>query len=482
MSTLPPDAPPRLRRLVSTLSPILCWLIIMGIAALLAWRASRPREHSGERAAQRAIELQGRYLVALSGLAKSDRAQFGRALRTLNTGPVEQRLRYVVLVGDLLGPQDAEDELADLERRLRDNQIDPTPEQAYQLRLLEQLYKDFRLERWDAPGVDAAGRRQLREHLGWFGDLALAPSEGPDQAARSAVLSPAWRTLAAFGLLFAWLGGMGFLGLALTVLCLGLYCIGRLRFGLDVRLRHGSVYLETFTLWLVLFLAFGVAAALLAPAGLSLLAASVASLLSLVVLAWPVLRGVPWAQVRQEIGWTAGRQPLLEPVYGLGCYAMTLPLLFVGLAASLVLFRRQFGFGETGDPLNDFTVREVPSHPIIDELTHLGWWGLAQVLFLASVLAPLVEETMFRGVLHRYLRERTGRLGLWLSLLSSGTVVSFLFAVIHPQGLATVPVLMAMAWGFTLAREWRGTLVPAMVAHGLSNGVTLLAAIVALGG
>jgi membrane protease YdiL (CAAX protease family) len=30
---------------------------------------------------------------------------------------------------------------------------------------------------------------------------------------------------------------------------------------------------------------------------------------------------------------------------------------------------------------------------------------------------------------------------------------------------------MALAFGFSLAREWRGTLVPAIVAHGLNNGM-----------
>jgi membrane protease YdiL (CAAX protease family) len=49
------------------------------------------------------------------------------------------------------------------------------------------------------------------------------------------------------------------------------------------------------------------------------------------------------------------------------------------------------------------------------------------------------------------------------------------FAVVHPQGLIAVPVLMGLALGFTLAREWRGSLVPGMVAHSLNNGlVTLL--------
>jgi membrane protease YdiL (CAAX protease family) len=88
---------------------------------------------------------------------------------------------------------------------------------------------------------------------------------------------------------------------------------------------------------------------------------------------------------------------------------------------------------------------------------------------------------MFRGVLYRQLREASCRLGPTLSVIVSGTLVSFVFAVIHPQGLLAVPVLMALAYGFTIAREWRGTLLPAMVAHGINNGLVTLFAIVVLG-
>ena len=103
-----------------------------------------------------------------------------------------------------------------------------------------------------------------------------------------------------------------------------------------------------------------------------------------------------------------------------------------------------------------------------------------QILLLAGVVAPIVEETMFRGVLYRHLREASMRFGKALSVLVSGAVVSFVFAVIHPQGIFAVPVLMALAFGFSLIREWRGTLLPCMVAHGLNNGLVTLTMILAL--
>ena len=47
------------------------------------------------------------------------------------------------------------------------------------------------------------------------------------------------------------------------------------------------------------------------------------------------------------------------------------------------------------------------------------------------------------------------------------------FAAIHPQGWVAMPALMGLATGMTLVREWRGTLVPSMVIHGLSNALVM---------
>ena len=58
---------------------------------------------------------------------------------------------------------------------------------------------------------------------------------------------------------------------------------------------------------------------------------------------------------------------------------------------------------------------------------------------------------------------------------------SFIFAVVHPQGYVAVPVLMAIAFGLTIAREWRGSLIPSMIAHGIHNGLVMLVLILAIG-
>ena len=129
--------------------------------------------------------------------------------------------------------------------------------------------------------------------------------------------------------------------------------------------------------------------------------------------------------------------------------------------------------GWLSGPIDPFTPAAGPAHPIVFQLAEGGWGLRLQVLLLAAVLAPLVEETMFRGVLYRHLREVSGRFGRPLSVLISATLNTLIFAGVHPQGWVAVPALMGLAYGFVLLREWRGSLLPAMVAHGLSNGLVM---------
>jgi membrane protease YdiL (CAAX protease family) len=90
---------------------------------------------------------------------------------------------------------------------------------------------------------------------------------------------------------------------------------------------------------------------------------------------------------------------------------------------------------------------------------------------------------MFRGALYRHLRNATERrLGRTGSFLASAAVVSFLFAVIHPQGVLAVPALMGLAVGLTVLREWRGSLLPSMMVHGIHNGLTTFVLVQALRG
>jgi membrane protease YdiL (CAAX protease family) len=239
---------------------------------------------------------------------------------------------------------------------------------------------------------------------------------------------------------------------------------------------HGGFYAETFAVWMLLYIGLSYTLAMLPVQQNRLLLAGFAMLTSLTALAWPVARGVPWRQVREDVGLNLGplkpgRPRWLEPFAGLGCYATALPLLFAGVLAMLALMAIQRAIG--GAAPRGLTPHEKPTHPIVGWVLKAGWWGRLLVFLVASVIAPIVEETMFRGVLLRYLRDATWRWGFIASALASATLVSFVFAAIHPQGWLAIPALMALSFAFCLFREWRGTLVPAIVAHGMNNGLVM---------
>jgi len=80
---------------------------------------------------------------------------------------------------------------------------------------------------------------------------------------------------------------------------------------------------------------------------------------------------------------------------------------------------------------------------------------------------------MFRGVLYRQLRSASHNIGMVLSIVISILITSFLFAAIHPQGWVAIPALMGIAIGMNLMREWRGSLIPSMMVHGISNGIVV---------
>jgi membrane protease YdiL (CAAX protease family) len=452
--------------------PVLAWSVIVffvAVAVLLRTSRSESGPHATEDTVSlRVLEIQAKYLVGVADWFLGKDPKLYHQVQAFNSGPLSQRLRFIILAGELEGPAEARKQLQELDQKLTEQEVALTPNQAVLRAILDLLYADYEHKRFTAPSLHEEERERLRTELGWFGELALAPTEGSDRAAREAVLRAAYRTvLALLGVVLGFallaLAGLGEL-VGFVALLLG----GKLRGGLDCGVPYGGIYAETFALWLVLFSGLTFLAGRLALEEVQFLPLAGGMLLSLGVLAWPVLRGVPWQQVRQDIGLCAGRKPVLEPVIGLGGYAMTLPLLAVGVLMVIVLLSLQHSHAE-----DSFGPISRPDHPATEWVAHSGWWGRLQVLLLASGVAPLVEETMFRGVLYRHLREASVRLGNAWSIVLSATVVSFIFAVIHPQGVVAVPALMALAYGFTLLREWRGTLIPSMVAHGVNNAVVM---------
>jgi membrane protease YdiL (CAAX protease family) len=458
--------------------PVLAWaaiaILVGAILILHALRGSPAGNTSADRAQTWFIRMQGQYLVGMADLFQTTTGTvYAEAVR-LNTGPVPQRWAFIVLAGELAGPQEALKQLRRLDEELARQGVAVTPRNQSIHDLFVRLYRDYDNGEWQAPSLSDADHDLLRRDLGWFGQLALAPAKTPDRAARERVLRPAQRTVVTMLVLAAVIGVLALGGLAGLFVMAVLLASGKLRAGLQTGSPYGAVYAETFAIWLALMLAINGGMIWWPWAESRFLALGIGDLLTLAALAWPVLRGVPWRQVRYDIGLTRGRQPGLEPMIGGACYAMTMPLLMVGMLLVLVLLRLQRGLEGFGDPEDYFSPTRTPTHPIVEYLARGDWRQRLQLLLVASVAAPIVEETMFRGVLYRHLREASRWMRSATSVLLSALIVSLLFAAIHPQGLVAIPALMALAFGFNLAREWRGTLVPSMIAHAINNGLLVM--------
>ncbi|MBI1785344.1 CPBP family intramembrane metalloprotease, partial [Candidatus Sumerlaeota bacterium] len=137
-------------------------------------------------------------------------------------------------------------------------------------------------------------------------------------------------------------------------------------------------------------------------------------------------------------------------------YVAMLPLLAVAVLITLTIARAA-GIEESEG-----------MHPIVPILTK-GKDSPATVIaifFLAVVLAPMIEEVMFRGFFYRFLRYHN-------DAPNSIFISAALFAGIHPQGMLGFFPLLAIGVALATLREWRNSLVAPMVLHACVNGVTL---------
>lgn len=456
--------------------PTVAWVVTGATIALLLYlsaAAETPEETDStltERWQTQVMEWQGKYLVSASQFPTLTGKQLFEQAESLDTGTIDNRLRFVILAGELVGAEKGAAHLEDLRRRLQNSETLPTATQAALMSTLKRLYEDYESDEFDAPRVTESERNQLISQLGWFGRLALYPADTDDKAERTQVLSEATGTVPlviAAILLFFGIGALAFVGCVLFVV---LTMTHRLASRLAPRPRYGGVYMEAFAAWMVLHIVAGVAVSVVGASRMewqiSLIALSL--FISGAAVFWPSLRGLSWRTVREENGiGLFGRSLIREMALGIFAWVSTLPLMFLAL-----LFTAALGLGagesETVDP---FAPQKAPTHPIVEWVLNAGTFEKVLIVVIACVLAPVFEEIMFRGFLYRHLRENTVGWRLSKSIAFSAGLSSVIFAVIHPQGIVAVPALSTLAAAFCLLREWRGSLVAPMTAHAMNNAV-----------
>jgi membrane protease YdiL (CAAX protease family) len=111
---------------------------------------------------------------------------------------------------------------------------------------------------------------------------------------------------------------------------------------------------------------------------------------------------------------------------------------------------------------------DVPTarEQILGQETSVGIPDLLWLILAGAVLAPIVEEFLFRGLFYRYLRKRRTR-GFAI------VVTAALFAIAH-----LVPTLIPSLFVFGIFLAWvverYGSLYPAMALHSLNNLTSIL--------
>ena len=419
-------------------------------------------------------EMTGRMIYAAGpGGMNIDSSLLVPNLSQLKDGSLVSRLAYVILASELDTPAAGIEELDSIQDEKAAGTITLTPEeQALLDDVSVLLFAAASGERADALPEERA--ESLRQSLGFFGELLIAKSSGDQKAlddlSSSAVSGMVTLLIAAIWFISFFLGGLA------SFIILGIFAAyGKLKLRFAVSGSTGSVYIETFAIWIGMFfllriiteglvtiLSSGSLGAYIGPE-FSMIISLMMMFVSLSALVWPMIRGVSSTRLLEDIG--LGRVNIFKEIIpGLVTYAMGLPLLLVGLMLSAALgFVLNALFGE----------QPAASHPIQTIIGEGGWMTIVLIFLVACVGAPVTEEIMFRGVLYRYLREFSRTWGILLSLFFSMLVSSFIFAAVHPQGLTFIPILGSLAVAFCIGREWRGSLVAPMIAHGVSNAAVL---------
>jgi membrane protease YdiL (CAAX protease family) len=431
----------------------LSWLVILGLTILLAYRSAATPADQGaqEMLSLSRARIAGLFAMQFKSLAAGKATPFLGSLATADRLVTDlereartdaDRLRAAIVRGEL---HDGDDALKALDRWFPN---DPAGETTEDLAVLRAIYET------GPETLDADSKEKLIERHGDLGRLALSYNVDPDTEPRRSLQSTSFTFMIR---MIVVAGGF----MLLMLLVVGLFilaCVWVLKGKISPAYTRGEqsgVFVEGFALYFILFL--GLSIGLRFAGGNGVFGLWLALPILLVVAGWLVRRGRTWTQVRDALGWHTGRGWLREAGAGIAGYLAGLVLVAVGGLVTLLLVRLS---------------GTSPASPVVEELQG-GPLHIVGVFAAACIVAPILEETMFRGVLFHHLRERWG----WAI---SAPTVALIFAAIHPQGWVAIPVLGSIAIVLAGLREWRGSLIAPIVAHACNNFLALAAALMLL--
>gem|GEM_PF-1356119 len=393
-------------------------------------------------------------------------------LSALDTGSYEQRLCNAAVINEVEGPEASLEYLDKLDEKVAEHNFERSETQVEMEDSVRRLMENYRDGNLSQDILDQDQQQQLKDRLGFSGEILLSPP-GSDTPERAKLASHS-RTAAVAAVVFLVMAILFFLfGIVALLFILTYVLTGSSPSQFVATNNAHNAYVETFALWLIAF--FGVQMLvgyleLLKTNEQRLIANPIFFFGSLLVLLWPILRGVPASQMFADIGWTP-KKFFRNTLLSVPAYAAWLPAVLVGFFIVFVLMQ----WAPMPTAVGEFAVPAMPGHPIQEMLSSGGVLTWVTIVIAACIAAPVVEETMFRGVLYRHLRGLSMKHGKALSIIVSAALNGFIFASLHPQGILVVPLLTTLAIGFSFVREWRDSLWTSILMHAFNNSmVTLL--------
>ncbi len=397
--------------------------------------------------------------------------------------PASTRLHAAVLAGETLGPEAALKRLDEV-----DAQLDPSSPYLGDVAVMRRVYGG-EASAEVAASMSETERSEFVKRHGLFGRLVLSFGDAGAEARTRAATSGMVLLLVLMGFGCGAVAA-GLVGLGMLIYMCVLMAGGRLRarfvppeamatvddgptswgWGPDPQGR--LIWLETVAVFLLGFLLLSVSGDVLGAKFGHQPWVALYSLLGqwLLVLTvfWPVARGMPFQRWRGELGWHRGEGIVKEIGAGLMAYVASLPLYFVAaIMVAIYIVLKSMITGEDAAPPaeeNKLLDLAMSGNPLI----------IGLIFLLATLWAPVVEESIFRGSLYRHMRWR-------LSPLIAAILTATVFAIMH--GYAVIQLFMVGLLGlvFALMREWRGSLIAPMTAHFTHNTVVMTFVIILFG-
>ena len=282
-----------------SLTGLLAWLVVFvvagGIFSLVIasqFFGETPVEGDANAMELKPIEMQAKALVGQKNLIANSPTPI--IPPELDSGSYEQRLCYSIILNELQSSTQALKHIEETKAKADASDFTLTEDQERLTDVVTELFETYEDGNSDSSAIAPQDRDFLKEKLNWLGELALYPVDSPHTVERAAVISQATSLMMLGIILMLALMFSGFVGFILALVFGVMSFSGKLNWQFTNKPTNHNVYIETFAIWMLMFVGSSVVLQLLRIEDKSVLMMlhPVVFFLSLSALVWPAFRGV----------------------------------------------------------------------------------------------------------------------------------------------------------------------------------------------